>query len=198
MNEKDMIQPGRYRHYKGNEYTVVGTAKHSETLEEFVVYRQEYGQNGLWVRPREMFTQTVNVAGRDVRRFQRLESSSEQVGESVKNIYDDLPQNLPREVVQTLIGAGDVRIERIVSHGHASASSFWYAQPQHEWVIVLKGAARLQFEDDMVEMNPGDFINIPAFKKHRVDWTTPDEPTVWLGVRYGGRAESQHAPVPAQ
>ena len=61
---------------------------------------------------------------------------------------------------------------------------FWYDQPQHEWVIVLKGAARLEFEDGMVEMKPGDFINIPAFKKHRVDWTTPDEPTVWLGVRY--------------
>jgi cupin 2 domain-containing protein len=51
-------------------------------------------------------------------------------------------------------------------------------------VIVLKGAARLQFEDAMVEMKPGDYINIPAYKKHRVDWTTPDEPTVWLGVRY--------------
>lgn len=58
---------------------------------------------------------------------------------------------------------------------------FWYDQPQNEWVIVLKGAARLQFEDGMVEMKVGDFINIPAFKKHRVDWTTPDEPTVWLG-----------------
>lgn len=47
----------------------------------------------------------------------------------------------------------------------------------------------MQFEDGMVEMMPGDFINIPAFKKHRVDWTTPDEPTVWLGVRYGGKIE---------
>ena len=74
-----------------------------------------------------------------------------------------------------------MRIERIISHGHASAHDFWYDQPQHEWVIVLKGAARLQFEDGMVEMKVGDFINIPAFKKHRVDWTTPDEPTVWLG-----------------
>jgi len=101
------------------------------------------------------------------------------------NIFDDLPQQLPKEVVQTLIRADDVRIERITSHGHASAADFWYDQPQHEWVIVLKGAARLQFEDGMVEMKVGDFINIPASKKHRVDWTTPDEPTVWLGVRYG-------------
>ena len=103
----------------------------------------------------------------------------------MNNIFSDLPQNLPKEAVQTLIQAADVRIERIVSHGHASGADFWYDQPQHEWVIVLKGAARLQFEDAMVEMQSGDFINIPAFQKHRVDWTTPDEPTVWLGVRYG-------------
>jgi cupin 2 domain-containing protein len=129
--------------------------------------------------------ETVRVDGRDVPRFQPLRSSSEQVGESVKNVFDDLPQNLPKELIQILVRADDVRIERIISHGHASPADFWYDQAQHEWVVVLKGAARLQFEDGMVEMKPGDFINIPAFKKHRVDWTTPDEPTVWLGVRYG-------------
>lgn len=106
------------------------------------------------------------------------------------NIFDDIPQHMPKEVVQTLLQADDVRIERIISHGHASAADFWYDQPHHEWVIVLKGAARLQFEDGMVEMNVGDFINIPAFKKHRVDWTTPDEPTVWLGVRYNAVVEA--------
>ena len=182
MNE---INIGRYRHYKGNEYTVIGTARHSETQEELVVYRQEYGEHGLWVRPRQMFLETVKVDGRDVPRFQPLGSRSEPIGENVKNIFDDLPPHLPKELVQILIRAGDVRIERIVSQGHTSPADFWYDQPQHEWVIVLKGAARLQFEDGMVEMKPGDFINIPAFKKHRVDWTTPGEPTVWLGVRYG-------------
>ena len=106
-------------------------------------------------------------------------------GSGMKNIFDELPQQLPKEVVQTLIQAADVRIERIISHGHASPADFWYDQPQAEWVIVLKGAARLQFDDGMVEMKVGDFINIPACKRHRVDWTTPDEPTVWLGVRYG-------------
>ena len=133
-----------------------------------------------------MFSETVKVDGQEVLRFQSLGSSSEQVGESVKNIFDHLPQHMPKEVIQTLLQADDMRIERIISHGHVSAADFWYDQPQNEWVIVLKGAARLQFEDGMVEMKVGDFINIPAFKKHRVDWTTPDEPTVWLGVRYGG------------
>lgn len=183
------ILPGRYRHYKGNEYTVLGVARHSETLEEHIVYRQEYGDHGLWVRPKQMFSEKVKVGGQEVPRFQHLGSSSEQVGDSIKNIFDDLPQHLSKEVVQTLIRAADVRIERIISQGHASPADFWYDQPQHEWVIVLKGVARLQFEDGMIEMKSGDFINIPAHKKHRVDWTTQDEPTVWLGVRYGEVAQ---------
>ena len=185
MTEKTSIPPGRYRHYKGNVYSVVGVARHSETLEEVVVYRQEYGDHGLWVRPKEMFIETLTVNGQNVPRFQHLGAAGEKGQETIKNVFDDLPQHLPKEVVQTLISAANVRIERIISHGHASPADFWYDQPQHEWVIVLKGAARLQFEDGIVEMKPGNFINIPAFRKHRVEWTTPDEPTVWLGVRYG-------------
>ena len=63
------IRPGRYRHYKGNEYTVLGVARHSETLEELVIYRQEYGERGLWVRPAAMFAESVEVEGRVVPRF---------------------------------------------------------------------------------------------------------------------------------
>jgi cupin 2 domain-containing protein len=103
------------------------------------------------------------------------------------NLLADLPSQLPDELVQMLISAGNVRIERIVSHGHASRDGSWYDQDQHEWVVVLKGAARLRFEDGIVEMKPGDFINIPAHKKHRVEWTMPDEPTIWLAVHYGDR-----------
>ena len=100
------------------------------------------------------------------------------------NLYANLPSELPDEVVTILFEGANVRIERIVSHGHTSPDGFWYDQDQHEWVVVLKGAARLRFEDGTVEMKPADFINIPAHKKHRVEWTTPDEPTVWLAVRY--------------
>ncbi len=63
------ICPGRYRHYKGNEYTVLGVARHSETQEEFVVYRQEYGDRALWIRPAAMFAETVIVDGVSVARF---------------------------------------------------------------------------------------------------------------------------------
>ena len=66
------IPPGRYRHYKGNEYTVLGVARHSETLEEIVVYRQEYGDRGLWVRPVAMFAESVMVSGQTVPRFRFL------------------------------------------------------------------------------------------------------------------------------
>ena len=70
MNEMTRINPGRYRHYKGNEYSVLGVARHSETREELVVYRQEYGDHGLWVRPTQMFLGTVESDGKDVPRFQ--------------------------------------------------------------------------------------------------------------------------------
>ena len=66
------VEPGRYRHYKGKEYTVLGVVLHSETQEELVVYQQEYGEHGLWVRPKQMFLDTVTVDGRVVPRFQRI------------------------------------------------------------------------------------------------------------------------------
>ena len=100
------------------------------------------------------------------------------------NLFADLAPCLPGEVITTLVDADRVRIERIVSHGHVSPEGFWYDQPQHEWVVVLKGAARLRFENEIVEMNVGDGVIIPAHKRHRVEWTTPDEPTVWLAVFY--------------
>jgi hypothetical protein len=68
-----MIKPGRYRHYKGQEYEVVGTAKHSETEEDFVVYRQLYGEGNLWIRPKEMFADQVLVNGQVMPRFQFLQ-----------------------------------------------------------------------------------------------------------------------------
>lgn len=66
----EVVKPGRYRHYKGNEYVVLGVAQHSETEEELVVYRQNYGERGLWVRPLAMFLETVEVEGQRVPRFE--------------------------------------------------------------------------------------------------------------------------------
>lgn len=105
------------------------------------------------------------------------------------NLFAALPQATSDELFTTLVEAAHLRIERIVSHGQVSPAGFWFDQEQHEWVLVLKGAARLRFEVGMVEMKSGDFINIPAHQKHRVEWTTPDEPTIWLAVHYGESAE---------
>jgi hypothetical protein len=66
------IQPGRYRHYKGNEYEVIGIASHSETLEPMVVYRKLYDDGGLWVRPAAMFAEQVVIDGKTLPRFTPL------------------------------------------------------------------------------------------------------------------------------
>jgi len=103
------------------------------------------------------------------------------------NLFVGIPTSLPEEILTTLLEAEGLRIERIVSHGQASPEEFWYDQPQDEWVILLQGAGRLKFEDETVELRPGDYLNIPARRRHRVEWTTPDEPTIWLAVHYGNR-----------
>ena len=102
------------------------------------------------------------------------------------NLLTNLPADLPEEIFTTLLQAPGVRIERIVSYGHQSPDGFWYDEPTNEWVLVLQGAAKIEFEDGTVEMGRGDFIDMPAHKKHRVAWTTPDEHTIWLAVHYGG------------
>ena len=71
MNETK-IPLGRYRHFKGNEYEVIAIAKHSETLEEMVVYRALYGEGGLWVRPAKMFFETIECDGKRMKRFELL------------------------------------------------------------------------------------------------------------------------------
>src|SRR5689334_15669449 len=104
------------------------------------------------------------------------------------NLFAGLPPRLPEEVIETLLQADGLRIERIVSQGQASPPGFWYDQDQHEWVLVLRGAARLQIENGAaVELRPGDYLHLPAHMRHRVEWTSPDEPTIWLAVHFGAK-----------
>ncbi len=109
----------------------------------------------------------------------------------MNNLFANVPSGMPEELIEVLLASREVRIERIVSHGHAQNESFWYDQPWHEWVVVLQGMARLRFEDEcpLREMHAGDFINIPAHRRHRVEWTTPDQPTVWLAIHYAESRE---------
>jgi len=100
----------------------------------------------------------------------------------VANLFDVVA---PRsgELVESLVAAGGVRVERIVSCGHASPPGFWYDQAEHEWVVLLAGSAVLAFADgEEVALGPGDWIEIPAHRRHRVERTDPGRETVWLAV----------------
>ena len=100
------------------------------------------------------------------------------------NLLRDLPDAAASEAVEMLLAAPGIRIERIVSLGQASPPGFWYDQPESEWVVLLAGAARLRFADEPAPrlLGPGDWVEIAAHRHHRVDWTDPATPTVWLAV----------------
>jgi cupin 2 domain-containing protein len=105
---------------------------------------------------------------------------------AVSNLIANIPEHIPEEFLEILHASGTVRIERIISKGHASPPGFWYDQDTHEWVLVLQGAARLRFEgeEQSVELTAGSCCHIPAYRRHRVEWTDPDMPTIWLAVHY--------------
>jgi cupin 2 domain-containing protein len=102
------------------------------------------------------------------------------------NLFQEIPGELPEEFAENIHSARSLRIERIVSRGHASPDDFWYDQPEHEWVLLVSGAARVRFEDEAqaVEMTPGDYLGIPAHRRHRVEWTAPDVDTIWLAIHH--------------
>jgi len=103
------------------------------------------------------------------------------------NLYRDLPQEMPEELVEILaIGEGRVRIERLVSRGHASSPGFWYEQAGHEWVVLLSGSARLRFErpEGCLDLLPGDWVEIPPRRRHRVEATDGALDSVWLAVHW--------------
>ena len=102
------------------------------------------------------------------------------------NLFDIAPVGPAGEQFATLASGPHVRIERIVSRGHASPPDFWYDQDDAEWVILLQGSAAIQFEGDAAPrvLKRGDYVSIPAHARHRVAWTDRDEPTVWLAVHH--------------
>lgn len=108
------------------------------------------------------------------------------IADAAGNIFAELPQSLPEEVFQEIIHGGKFRLERIISFGQATPVGQWYDQEQHEWVVLLSGAAGLRFEgeDDPRVLRPGDFVNIPARTRHRVEWTDEKQNTIWLALHY--------------
>jgi len=105
----------------------------------------------------------------------------------IANLFAGLPSAAAvDEQFADILQRPGLRIERIVSTGQASPEGFWYDQPEGEWVVVLQGEAKLRFADeaDARHLKTGDFIDIAPHRRHRVEWTDPDRPTVWLAVHY--------------
>ncbi|MFO0984253.1 MAG: cupin domain-containing protein [Planctomycetota bacterium] len=104
----------------------------------------------------------------------------------IGNLFTDIAEASAEEAFTTLVRGRQFRLERIVSHGHVTPPDQWYDQDEHEWVMVLAGAARLRFADGagMCELRPGDHLVIAAHRRHRVEWTDPERATVWLAVHY--------------
>ena len=102
------------------------------------------------------------------------------------NLFDAIPPEIPAEVLQVLLETNNFRLERIVSNGQATPPGGWYDQETHEWVVLLTGGAGLRFEDEPEArvLRPGDYLLIPAHRRHRVEWTHPEGPTVWLALHY--------------
>ena len=102
------------------------------------------------------------------------------------NLFDPLPDARAAEAVDTVLSRPRIRVERIVSLGQASPPAFWYDQDEGEWVVLLSGAARLRFADEgeARALVPGDCLDIAPHRRHRVDWTDPARPTLWLAIFY--------------
>ena len=106
---------------------------------------------------------------------------------TLTNLFDEMPAALAAaEQFTELLSRPGLRIERIVSTGQASPPDFWYDQAEGEWVIVLQGEAKLRLADEATarHLKAGDFVDIAPHRRHRVDWTPADQPTIWLAVFY--------------
>lgn len=106
------------------------------------------------------------------------------------NLFEALPTPLAAEEFSELLARPGLRIERIVSTGQCSPEGFWYDQADGEWVLVLQGEARLRFADETEarQLRAGDWVDIAPRRRHRVDWTDPQQTTVWLAVHYAASA----------
>ena len=104
----------------------------------------------------------------------------------IKNLYDNIPKNLDDELFESLLETSGLKLERIVSKAHRTPLGQWYDQQQDEWVILLKGNAGILIEGDKQarKLLPGDYLLLPAHKKHRIEWTANDTETIWLALHF--------------
>ncbi|MGQ9798950.1 MAG: cupin domain-containing protein [Ignavibacterium sp.] len=100
-----------------------------------------------------------------------------------QNFFSNIPENLSEEIIETILTHNNIRIERIISKGQSSPEDFWYDQTENEWILVLAGKAMIKFEEEtIITLHKGDYLLIPANQKHRVEWTDPEQHTIWLAI----------------
>lgn len=100
------------------------------------------------------------------------------------NIFDNINIDKEKEEFIDILKSENVRIERIVSNGQKNEDGFWYEQDENEFVLLLEGKAIIEFEDKDVKLQKGDYLDIKAYVKHRVKYTSQEKPTIWLAVFY--------------
>jgi cupin 2 domain-containing protein len=105
------------------------------------------------------------------------------------DIFSELPPPAAAEVFEPLVEAAGIRLERIISTGQSAPAEEWLVQGWDEWVVLLSGAAKLLMKGEAAarDLKPGDWINIPAGVRHRVESTCKDPPTIWLALHYNLR-----------
>ncbi|MGZ8911441.1 MAG: cupin domain-containing protein [Methylococcaceae bacterium] len=106
------------------------------------------------------------------------------MNQTTANIFKNIPEELPEELFESLLKYQNTHIERIVSRGHITADGSWYDQDWDEWVILLQGQATLLYQQNhqLLTLNAGDYLLIPAHTRHRVEWTPAGKDTIWLAV----------------
>lgn len=100
------------------------------------------------------------------------------------NIFDEIIVDKSEEKFFEIFKNETIKVEKIVSNGQKSPENFWYEQEKSEFILLLEGFAILEFENRVIELKKGDCLNIKAMEKHRVKFTSLDEPTIWFAVFY--------------
>ena len=102
------------------------------------------------------------------------------------NIFSNIAPSRQKEVFETIFKDKSIKIERIISYGQSSPVDFWYDQDENEFVLLLEGVAKIEFENDTITLKTGDYLLIPSHKRHRVAFTAKDKPTIWLAIFFKG------------
>ena len=103
----------------------------------------------------------------------------------MKNIFKEMPENLPNEIFEKLASGSNFKLERIISKGHIAPEKGWFNQETHEWVILLQGHSQIEFKTgEVIDLQKGDYLEIPAGCEHRVSFTSSEPECIWLALHY--------------